>query len=107
MKPGIGKLEIFPSIWGRKFTANICCHHKELQAYLSQTGLEALATVRMMPNGWTSSCHNFLRRTSGGHDLIEAVRREVPIVCMAVTLVIFLLLLGNQTISIAFEEGLL
>jgi hypothetical protein len=53
MKPGVGKLEVFPSIWGRKYISVdvLTIISQSFPLTSSQTGPEALETAKRMLHG--------------------------------------------------------
>lgn len=64
MKLGVGKLEAFPSIWGREYSFTSSSVMMRVQANTSQTGPAALETIKRTLNGWTSNCRSFSRAVS-------------------------------------------
>lgn len=62
MRPGIGTLKVFPSIWGRKYSLIQLMY--PCQANLLQIGLAGLVTVRKMLSGLTTISLNSLKTTS-------------------------------------------
>lgn len=60
MRPGIGTLRIFPSIWGRKYTG---CQLISMHLTRRQIGRAALEIVRRTSNGLMNSCRNSSRKT--------------------------------------------
>lgn len=63
MKPGIGKLDVFPSIWGREYL--VLSPLSDFTFYFNievQTGQEGLGIAKKMSNGWTDSWQDSLLR---------------------------------------------
>jgi hypothetical protein len=63
MKPDIGKLDVFPSIWGREYFALSSFVAFLIQSNIEiQTGQEGLEIAKKMLNGWTDNWQDSLPR---------------------------------------------
>ena len=60
MQRGIGTLDVFPSIWGRKC---FVLHQLDMSNVAVQTGRVDRARARTMSNGWMSGWRSSLTRT--------------------------------------------
>jgi hypothetical protein len=54
MKPGVGKLGVFPSIWGREYILILWIFSRIKADSILQTGPEAPEIARRMSHGWIS-----------------------------------------------------